>query len=288
MILTCPNCATQYVVKDGAIPPQGRQVRCASCKHSWHQDPDPADELELGNEAAAADLAPAEDESVAEAALIDPATGPGAEERAYEEALIANAPDDQSVPSDTSDPAPDERWQQFPEPAADAAAADFDAPPGPEVAPDDDFSPFAEREAVESPRRGPLLTMLILLLVVAALAAGLWFLAPPAWKAKLGLAEATTPLQLSNPPQIERRPLASGQDLLTVTGRVINPTQQAHPVPPIYAELYDRSGKVVYRWTIPPPTPTLGPGASASFNSAEINVPAGAEGMTISLGPPKA
>ena len=40
MILTCPNCGTQYVVKDGAIPPGGRQVRCASCKHSWHQDPE--------------------------------------------------------------------------------------------------------------------------------------------------------------------------------------------------------------------------------------------------------
>ena len=40
MILTCPSCGTQYVVKDGAIPPEGRQVRCASCKHSWHQDPE--------------------------------------------------------------------------------------------------------------------------------------------------------------------------------------------------------------------------------------------------------
>jgi predicted Zn finger-like uncharacterized protein len=40
MILTCPACDTKYVVKDGAIPPGGRQVRCASCKHSWHQDPD--------------------------------------------------------------------------------------------------------------------------------------------------------------------------------------------------------------------------------------------------------
>ncbi|MFL6841127.1 MAG: FxLYD domain-containing protein, partial [Sphingomicrobium sp.] len=108
------------------------------------------------------------------------------------------------------------------------------------------------------------------------------------WKAKLGLAETTTPLQLSNPPHVERRPLASGQDLLTVAGRVINPTDQAHPVPPIYAELYDHGGKVIYSWTIAPPTPTLGPGASASFNSAEINVPAGAEGVTISLGPPKA
>src|SRR5687767_654297 len=40
MILTCPSCGTQYAVKDGAIPPQGRQVRCASCKHAWHQDPE--------------------------------------------------------------------------------------------------------------------------------------------------------------------------------------------------------------------------------------------------------
>ena len=40
MILTCPSCGTQYVVKDGAIPPEGRQVRCAACKHSWHQDPE--------------------------------------------------------------------------------------------------------------------------------------------------------------------------------------------------------------------------------------------------------
>ena len=40
MILTCPECGTQYVVKDAAIPPGGRQVRCASCKHSWHQDPE--------------------------------------------------------------------------------------------------------------------------------------------------------------------------------------------------------------------------------------------------------
>ena len=41
MILTCPACDTKYVVKDGAIPAGGRQVRCAACKHSWHQDPEP-------------------------------------------------------------------------------------------------------------------------------------------------------------------------------------------------------------------------------------------------------
>ena len=101
MILTCPNCATQYVVKDGAIPPHGRQVRCASCKHSWHQDPEPAAELQMGPE-----MQPAEatepDETFAEATMIDPSSGPEAEERAYEEAAIEEALDDGAGGEDQS------------------------------------------------------------------------------------------------------------------------------------------------------------------------------------------
>src|SRR5690242_15148793 len=100
MILTCPNCGTQYAVKDGAVPPQGRQVRCAACKHSWHQDPEegaaapeaaeappmeeaqepdmvaaiPAEEAPVVD-APAAEEAPEElsdEESIAEATLIEP------------------------------------------------------------------------------------------------------------------------------------------------------------------------------------------------------------------------
>jgi len=292
MILTCPNCGTQYVVKDGAIPPQGRQVRCASCKHSWHQDPEETAELELGPEAetgevehqpeteaeeaevqpeVGADEPEGQPESFAEAAVIEPSTGPEAEERAYEEAALQGARVEELVSAG----------------ASPAASVDYDAPPGPEIQ-DDEFSPFAARDQGEPRRRRPVLTLLLVLIAVAALVAAFWFFAPAEWKARVGLAEATTPLQLSNPPQMELRQLASGNQLLTVAGRVINPTDKAHPVPPIYAQLYDHGGKVIYRWTIAPPTPTLGPGASASFNSAEVNVPSGAEGLTISLGPPKA
>jgi len=38
MILTCPSCATRYVVDPKAIGASGRTVRCARCHKSWHQD----------------------------------------------------------------------------------------------------------------------------------------------------------------------------------------------------------------------------------------------------------
>jgi predicted Zn finger-like uncharacterized protein len=144
MILTCPNCGTQYVVKDGAIPPQGRQVRCASCKHSWHEDPEPAGELTLGPEIEASDASD-EDESIAEAAVIEPRSGPEAEERAYQEAVLDEA---------IEEPTPQAEEGHAPVDMHAGLSSDYDAPPGPEVQPDDDFSPFAERDYAEPRRRG--------------------------------------------------------------------------------------------------------------------------------------
>ncbi len=40
MILECPNCQTRFMVPDNAIGADGRKVRCAKCKHQWHQMPD--------------------------------------------------------------------------------------------------------------------------------------------------------------------------------------------------------------------------------------------------------
>jgi hypothetical protein len=231
----------------------------------------------------------AEDETFTEATLIDPSTGPEAEERAYEEAVIGESVADgtsgDALPADGS--ADDDRTDV-------RAPVAFEVPDHggrvhAEARPDDDFSPFADRDYVETRRRGPLVTILILLVIVAAAASAFWFFAPLEWKSRLGLADANaTPLELSNPPHIERIQLASGNELLTVAGRVINPTGQTHPIPPISAQIRDHSGKVIYSWTIAPPAPALGPGASASFNSAEVNVPAGGEDLTISFGPPKA
>ena len=54
-------------------------------------------------------------------------------------------------------------------------------------------------------------------------------------EARLGLADAgTTPLTLVTT-HMDRQKLASGNELLTVAGRVVNPTATSHSVPPIYA-----------------------------------------------------
>jgi predicted Zn finger-like uncharacterized protein len=39
MKITCPVCHTSYVIPDTAIGAKGRNVKCASCSHNWHQDP---------------------------------------------------------------------------------------------------------------------------------------------------------------------------------------------------------------------------------------------------------
>lgn len=354
MILTCPNCSTQYVVKDGAIPPQGRQVRCAACKHSWHQNPDPVEgqgestgglappleappqagaggqpapsaygafasspEVALGaSEAGAAangatadetdetdapagpadhgglgdnldysaiesDAGPDSDaagESLVEAAMIDPRSGPEAEERAYEEALVAHSgePADERGSAGGWQPAAIGASADMPDPAANTAAP----PPG-ALADYDDFSPFAEEE-VEA-RRRPLITVLAVALVIVAAAALFWFTAPPEWKARVGLGSGgASPLALVMT-HMDRQKLESGNELLTVTGRVINPTSEEQTVPPLQAQLKSASGKVVYSWTIAPPAQSLAPGASASFNSAEVNVPPGGDAITLTL-----
>jgi len=304
MILTCPSCGTQYVVKDGAIPPQGRQVRCASCKHSWHQGPEKSAQNEPGDAPSFAETEEEssdrrDDESIAEATLIEPRSGPEAEERAYEEAMAEQS--EEPVATDANELAGTPETEHQREVAqylaenraqelsadlggASPVAADWSEPPLAEAA-DDEFTPFPLADDIDTRRRSPILTIFVILLIVVAAAAAFYFLAPPDVKARLGLATGgASPLALVTT-HMDRQKLESGNELLTVTGRVINPTTKEQNVPPIQAQLRSRGGQVVYSWTIAPPARTLPPNASASFNSAEVNVPPGGDELTITLGP---
>jgi hypothetical protein len=144
------------------------------------------------------------------------------------------------------------------------------------------YAPIVDEEE-EPRRRWPLL--LAILLAIAVAAAAFWFFAPAEWKARAGIAQAgATPLQLMITTS-DRQPLESGNELVAISGRVINPTDQEQKVPPIRAELRDKATKqVIHRWTIAPPAPVLAPRSSASFNSAEVDVPKGGDELTVTLG----
>lgn len=272
MILTCPACDTQYVVKDGAIPPQGRKVRCASCGHSWQAQPDDA-----GQAGEPASEAPEPSEPVA-----PEQTPPLPVEQLQVEAdHVGEEPADEPL---AEAPAP----PPIP-PEADVVGLAEAAPSGRlEWTGDDEFSPFARRDEGEVRRRSGIIMAAVAVLVIAALAAGLWFLAPTEWRERLGLAgPGDTPLQLMMT-HSDRTQLASGNEYLNISGRIINPTDKPQNVPALHAQLHDASGRVVYKWTIPPPARTLPPRGSASFNSAELNIPPAAQDLTITLGEPKA
>lgn len=289
MILTCPACDTKYVVKDGAIPAGGRQVRCASCKHSWHQDPEEPAILET-SEAAIVDFGgpppPAPDHEPVEVADVP--------EQAEAEALVSDYPEpevdaasydlpepSQAEPPSTTHDAPIEGDYRAPFPEEPDRPEEWQNPNHR----DDEFVGYAPIADDDEPGRSrwPILVGLLILIVAAA--AAFWFLAPEAWRTRAGIAGVgTTPLQLMITTS-DRQPLESGNELVAISGRVINPTDQAQNVPPIRAELRDRQTKaVVHRWTIAPPASVLAPRSSASFNSAEVDVPKGGDELTVTLG----
>jgi len=68
MILTCPDCSTRYSVKDDAVGPKGRNVRCSNCSTTWFVSSDPDALLLKDNETDAA----ADSQQTSEAGFSQP------------------------------------------------------------------------------------------------------------------------------------------------------------------------------------------------------------------------
>jgi predicted Zn finger-like uncharacterized protein len=248
MILSCPACHTRYLVPDSAIGPTGRQVRCASCRHSWFEEP-PVLDLPSREPIAVAPVAAPKEAAPPDAAPVAPP----------------------APPPGISPPAEPQR-----------VFVDEDSAPAAAV-----INPFAP-EPPFRPRRNParmwtLIAVGVALLLIGALAA-LALLAPPQLASRLGFASgAETPLTLQVIRKPERRLMETGNELLAVTGRVINPTSEKQAVPDIRAELRDAQDRVVYSWTITRPARDLAPGAAAEFNSAAVDVPKGSRALKLSF-----
>ena len=244
MILSCPACRTRYVVPDSAVGPSGRQVRCASCRHSWFQDPAPLDLVERAIQATPVAQTPAP-EPVSQSAFVPPPVVP--------------------TPVEVV-------------PTPDQATEDYDA-----------FAPAPPFRPRRNPaKRWTLAAGIVAALLLAGIAAVQFFGTPTfvtGLLARAGLpgGQVDIPLLLEVPRKPERRELPSGNELFALTGRVVNPTNEAQRVPDILAELRDAQGRVVYGWTIAPPKRTIEARGRLEFDSAEIDVPKGSKKLNLSF-----
>ena len=253
MILTCPQCDTRYQADGSKFPAAGRNVRCAKCGNVWHQlgpapEPDPDSEIFVEEPARAPEPAP--------------------------------TPPPQSEPEREPDPIVIQpRVAAFAPPAAptvgDEAAETVAAPAASRA--------WAGRAAVLT--GWVLLVGLILVIGYAAVSfrdnIATWVPQTASLYNAAGL--PMNPRGIAFTDVAYQNQVEDGQQVLAVTGKIVNRSNHELTVPLVRVALFDADHRELYHWTFVPSVSTLQPGAMARFRTRLSSPPAGTHNLEISF-----
>jgi predicted Zn finger-like uncharacterized protein len=277
MIITCPQCAAEYHVNADLFGVSARPVQCTACGRQWLQPP-----------AARAVSLPAAAPAQPAAIAVEPPLSAGSEPAAADRAAAADSAPDETVAAARSGDADRE---------SESAAASDDATTPVDETGDADAAgapaaPLPEAPAATAARRPWLVMAMAALATLLACIALLLVLQRPimsvipqsaALYRMFGLAPAPVGSGLSLRDVTSLREWTGSEDILIVSGTVVNVASDRRPVPMLRIALVDLDDNELHDVMVPPQRETLAPGERTRFEARIAAPMAEARRMVVSF-----
>jgi predicted Zn finger-like uncharacterized protein len=288
MLLICPSCRTRYVVPDTSIGANGRQVRCANCRHSWFAQLSVSAPPDVP-----AFLAPGHpvDAPPPKAPIVsDAPTEPG------ENINAPMAPDVQEFPPRESHETAKESQRDSFNRSADTepltepelpgfvtqSRSEFEritVPAAPVVSEPSSFDYEPPFKARRNPIKYWNMAAAAFAIFIASCAAVIWIKGFPSTSINAAIAEPDLKIVLNPDLRLEER--IDGTPFFIASGTIVNPTAQEQKIPDMLVTLKDAGGRPVFNWRMKPKQRKLPSGGKLEFSEAQLDVPLAARQISV-------